>query len=180
MSAPSKISLAPDGTIVAFSAYHDTLYKIDLGFEMDDVFDFDNISYNYALEMGGVEITLSEESDYQLDYIHSFTNTLEIGEKDIDLSDAGIQRTLDRLDAAIEKIEVSEIKLATSSLLLQTRMNFTEHKISALSMAGDKLTLIDPNEEAANLLAMQTREQIAMQGMSFALDSQRNILSLFR
>ncbi|MEE9318488.1 MAG: hypothetical protein V3U48_09395 [Rhodospirillales bacterium] len=42
------------------------------------------------------------------------------------------------------------------------------------------LTLADLNEEGANLLALQTRQQMGVQVLSFAGQAERGILALFR
>ena len=42
-----------------------------------------------------------------------------------------------------------------------------------------KLTLADLNEESANLLALQTRQQLGLNSLALASQSERSILSLF-
>ncbi|MHA1540268.1 MAG: hypothetical protein ACTSXQ_07320 [Alphaproteobacteria bacterium] len=44
----------------------------------------------------------------------------------------------------------------------------------------DNLTLVDVNEEGANLLALQTQQQLMMNALSFGMESQASLLSLFR
>ena len=41
------------------------------------------------------------------------------------------------------------------------------------------LTLADTNEEGANLLALQTRQQLASTSLSFASQADQTVLSLF-
>lgn len=64
--------------------------------------------------------------------------------------------------------------------LLQTRLEFTETYVNTLQAGGDKLTLADLNEEGANLLALQTRQQLGIQALSFAGQAEQGILGLFR
>jgi len=64
--------------------------------------------------------------------------------------------------------------------LLQTRLDFTEVYINTLETGGSKLTLADINEEGANLLALQTRQQLGISALAFAGQAEQGILALFR
>ena len=44
----------------------------------------------------------------------------------------------------------------------------------------DNLTLADTNEEGANLLALQTRQQLSTTALSLAAQADQNVLRLFR
>ncbi len=70
--------------------------------------------------------------------------------------------------------------MATNADILKVRLDFTKDYASVLSAGADKLTLADLNEEGANLLALQTRQQIGIQALSFAGQSEQSVLSLFR
>ena len=52
--------------------------------------------------------------------------------------------------------------------------------ISTLQVGADSLTMADANEEGANLLALQTRQQLASTALSFAAQSDQGVLRLFR
>ena len=64
--------------------------------------------------------------------------------------------------------------------LLNTRLDFTNNYVNLLTQGGGKLTLADLNEEGANLLSLQTRQQLGIQALSFAGQNERAVLSLFR
>jgi len=49
-----------------------------------------------------------------------------------------------------------------------------------LSRWAGKLNLADLSEEGANLVALQTRQQLGINALSFAGQSEQSILSLFR
>jgi flagellin-like hook-associated protein FlgL len=51
--------------------------------------------------------------------------------------------------------------------------------INTLTTGADNLTLADSNEEGANLLALQTRQQLSTTALSLAVQSDRNVLRLF-
>ena len=56
-------------------------------------------------------------------------------------------------------------------------MNFTKQMADTLTEGSDKLTLADLNEEGANLVALQTRQQINQSIMGITKNT-NNILSL--
>jgi flagellin-like hook-associated protein FlgL len=51
--------------------------------------------------------------------------------------------------------------------------------VNTLKDGSGKLTLADLNEESANLLALQTRQQLGLNSLALAAQSERAILSLF-
>ena len=48
-----------------------------------------------------------------------------------------------------------------------------------LEEGADKLTLADMNQESANMLALQTAQQLAVNSLSLASRSAQSILKLF-
>jgi flagellin len=84
------------------------------------------------------------------------------------------------LEATINNVRAKTATMATNADILKVRLDFTEDYVSVLHAGADKLTLADLNEEGANLLALQTRQQIGIQALSFAGQSEQSVLSLFR
>ncbi|MCH7693950.1 MAG: flagellin [Proteobacteria bacterium] len=84
------------------------------------------------------------------------------------------------LQAALDKLRTKTKTLGSNVALLQTRLEFTESYVNTLQTGADKLTLADLNEEGANLLALQTRQQLGIQALSFAGQAEQGILALFR
>ena len=64
--------------------------------------------------------------------------------------------------------------------LLQTRLDFTQTYVTTLTTGSSQLTLADINEEGANLLALQTRQQLGISSLAFAGQAEQGILALFR
>lgn len=71
-------------------------------------------------------------------------------------------------------------ELGSNVALLQTRIDFTKNYVNTLTAGAGKLSLADLNEEGANLLALQTRQQLGIQALSFAGQAEQGILGLFR
>ena len=63
--------------------------------------------------------------------------------------------------------------------IVLNRQDFTENLINVLEEGADKLTLADMNEESANMLALQTRQQLATNSLSLASQAAQSILRLF-
>ena len=84
------------------------------------------------------------------------------------------------LDSALTTLRSRAQTLGSNVALLQTRLDFTKAYANTLSTGAGKLTLADLNEEGANLLALQTRQQLGIQSLAFAGAAEQNILTLFR
>ena len=91
---------------------------------------------------------------------------------------------LDHISAIIDK-GISRVRSVSALLggnvtFLQARLDFTTNYINTLQEGSGKLTLADLNEEGANLVSLQTRQQIGVQSLSIAGQQQQAILSLLR
>lgn len=87
---------------------------------------------------------------------------------------------IEKMDSAISTIRSNAKNIGTNVALLQTRSDFTKSYVNALKEGADKLSLADLNEEGANLVALQTRQQLGIQALSFAGQQEQGVLSLFR
>jgi flagellin len=87
---------------------------------------------------------------------------------------------VERLDSAITSVRSKAKSLGSNVSLLKTRLDFTSQYVNTLTGGSDKLTLADLNEEGANLVALQTRQQLATQALAFAGQSEQAVLQLFQ
>lgn len=69
--------------------------------------------------------------------------------------------------------------LSNDLAIIQTRQDFTSSTINNLKEGSDKLTIADQNEEGANLLSLQTRQQLGVTSLALASQSQQSVLRLF-
>ena len=93
---------------------------------------------------------------------------------------ATIDPIITELDAALVTLRSQTQTLGSNVALLQTRLDFTEDYVNTLDSGASKLTLADLNEEGANLLALQTRQQLGISALAFAGQAEQGILGLFR
>jgi flagellin len=70
--------------------------------------------------------------------------------------------------------------LSSNLSTIQVRQGFTNAMINTLNTGADNLTLADSNEEGANLLALQTRQQLSTTALSLAAQADQNVLQLFQ
>lgn len=90
------------------------------------------------------------------------------------------------IDFAAASIESAKLRLrgAASALsnnldIITTRLNYTNEFINVLAEGANKLVQADQNEEGANLLQLQTRQQLGTISLSLANQAQQAILRLF-
>jgi len=93
---------------------------------------------------------------------------------------ATTQVVLDELQTNLSSLRAEAQTIGSNVALLNTRLDFTNNYVNLLTQGGGKLTLADLNEEGANLLSLQTRQQLGIQALSFAGQNERAVLSLFR
>ncbi len=92
---------------------------------------------------------------------------------------AGIAADLVRVQDALGAVRSFATTLANSLAVIQTRRDFTESTIAVLKAGSEDLTVADQNEEGANLLALQTRQQLGVTSLALASQSQQSVLRLF-
>jgi len=93
--------------------------------------------------------------------------------------DTDINNAITSVNVALTTLRSNAATLGSNATVLQTRLNFTEDLVNTLIGGAGKLTLADLNEESANLLALQTRQQLGINSLSLAAQSERSILALF-
>jgi flagellin len=93
---------------------------------------------------------------------------------------ADITTAATELTAALVSLRSESQTLSSSLSVVQIRQDFTKSMINTLNTGADNLTLADSNEEGANLLALQTRQQLSTTALSLAAQADQNVLRLFR
>lgn len=83
-----------------------------------------------------------------------------------------------QLEAFDDELKTQASNLAQNLATITTREEFSNEMINTLTEGADKLTLADLNEEGANLLALQTSNQLATQSLSLASQQSQSVLQL--
>jgi flagellin-like hook-associated protein FlgL len=84
------------------------------------------------------------------------------------------------LTGALTKLRSESQTLGSSLSVVQIRQDFTKATINTLQTGSSDLTLADSNQEGANLLALQTRQQLSTTALSLAAQADQNVLKLFQ
>ncbi len=80
------------------------------------------------------------------------------------------------LATALVTLRSQSQALSSDLQTVQIRQDFTKAMINTLQSGADGLTLADSNEEGANLLALQTRQQLSTTALSLASQADQNVL----
>jgi flagellin-like hook-associated protein FlgL len=95
-------------------------------------------------------------------------------------STADIAAASTDLSAALTSLRSQAQSFGSNLSTVQIRQDFTKAMINTLQTGADGLTLADSNEEGANLLALQTRQQLSTTALSLASQASQAVLRLFQ
>lgn len=91
---------------------------------------------------------------------------------------ANLAFLVNQIEAFDEAIKTQASNLAQNLATITIREEFTSQLVNTLNEGSDKLVLADLNEEGANLLALQTANQLATQSLSLASQQSQQVLQL--
>ena len=94
-------------------------------------------------------------------------------------TDYDVEASIKQVEDAVNTLRTMSSEFGNNYSIVQSRETFTENLINVLEEGSDKLTLADMNEESANMLALQTRQQLAINSLSLASQAAQSVLKLF-
>jgi flagellin len=94
-------------------------------------------------------------------------------------TDAELDSFITAAGNALNTLQAASSTLSTNATVIQLRQDFTRTAVRINKEQADFLTLADINEEGANLSALQTKQQLAVQALSLASRADQAILRLF-
>ncbi len=135
-------------------------------------------------------VNLLQNQDLKVTFNESRSAWLDVKGKDASSAALGLTTTewntiediaqsLKEISSALNQIRSMSAELGSYYNIVLNRQDFTENLINVLQEGADKLTLADMNEESANMLALQTRQQLATNSLSLASQAAQSILKLF-
>lgn len=134
---------------------------------------------------GSLTVTYTEgnvsidDGDASNDLAKTTSSNFDAGSTSGFATDELINAELDKLNDALNSLRSQASTFGTNLTVVENRQNFTKSLINTLEEGAGKLTLADTNEEGANLLALQTRQQLSSTSLSFASQADQNVLRLF-
>lgn len=152
-------------------------------------YDADTPAYVYDAEDGSVyEIKKSYNGTTAktIDELVGDGSLVKVGTTDVEdpgdfvkINKDAINNSITEVEDAVSKLRNMASVFGNNYSIVENREEFTENLINVLEEGADKLTLADMNEESANMLALQTRQQLAINSLSLASQAAQSVLSLF-
>jgi flagellin len=87
---------------------------------------------------------------------------------------------LSALDTAKATVANYQTEFGNKLSLIQNRQTFAKDLVNVLDTGAGNLVNADTNLEAANILALQTRQQLSQQAISLSVQADQAVLRLFR
>ena len=157
----------------AFSTdYNNLLAQIDQ-LSLDTSFNGINL-----LAGDDLSVMFNESSTSKLDIEGVTFNAAGIGLTETTFSDINAEVT--KLNTATSTLRKQSSTFGANLSVVQSRQDFTKNMIDVLEAGAGNLTLADTNVEAANLLALQTRQSLAQTSLSLANQAEQAVLQLIR
>jgi flagellin len=94
-------------------------------------------------------------------------------------NDTDLEAATKSLTGALTSLKSLASTFGANLSVAQTRQDFTKDMAATLTTGADNLTNADVNAEAASLLALQTRQQLAQTALSLANQADQGVLRLF-
>ena len=94
-------------------------------------------------------------------------------------NNSSLDTRLQGLQTALTTVASQASAFGNNLSIVQNRQSFTNNMINTLQTGSDGLTLADTNLEGANMLALQTQQQLSIQSLSLASQANQAVLRLF-
>jgi flagellin-like hook-associated protein FlgL len=104
------------------------------------------------------------------------TKTIQAADFDTNTT---IETAIGEIDDFISQLRTEAQKLSSSLSTISIRSEFTSEMVNTLNTGADNLTLADMNEEGANMLMLQTRQNLGTTSLSLASQAAQAVLRLF-
>jgi flagellin len=89
-----------------------------------------------------------------------------------------LRTVISQIELFDDQLQVESSNLANQLNVITLREDFTKNMINEFEIGADRLTVADLNEEGANLLALQTSQQLGVSSLSLASQARQSVLRL--
>ena len=152
----------------------------------------DNLTKDAAYQ--GLSLINGTGENLQVSFSTDSTSVMNINSVDLRVGSLGlniasaanyslssvIDAALNEIKSAKETLRGQAQQLGSNIAILQARLDFTATYTDILEDGAGKLNLANITEEGANLVALQTRQQLGISALAFAGQSEQSVLQLFR
>jgi len=142
-------------------------------------------SYNGVNLLDGDDLTVifNEDGSSKLDISGTTFDAKGLGLEELtpnDFQDDNkIDAVLSKIDESLGNLRSQASRFGSQLSVVETRKEFSKELVNVLETGAANLTLADTNEEAANVLALQTRQQLSTSALSLTSQAEQGILRLF-
>ena len=185
-----KVSISIKANDLSFSATIDTDSRATSVDQFNQIVDQINQLANDSSYKGvnllkgdDLKVIFNEDRSSYIEVKGTDLTAAGLGLKEITNADwgtnQGVDDTITAIEAAVTRLRDVASEFGNNYSIVQTRQDFTENLINVLEEGADDLTLADMNEESANMLALQTRQQLGINSLSLASQAAQSVLQLF-
>ncbi|MEP3669262.1 MAG: flagellin, partial [Roseibium sp.] len=167
---PASLELDDETTVSDLVTFMDNVKGLDATFSGGGISLIGEVSFSIS----------SDNVDFNRMTLGSATSTVDLAAAASEFkTDTDINRTLQAINAALDELRSAARQMGTALSTVEIRTDFTENLINTLEVGAGELTIADMNEEGANMLALQTRQQLSSTALSLANQADQSVLSLF-
>lgn len=132
----------------------------------------------------GNDLTINFNEDATSSITISAVDTTAAAYEPVDGADwssdnANITTSRDLVETAIKSFNTLASNLGAYSSFVQTRIDFTSRLSNIFQSGAEDLVSADMNEEGANMLALQTMQQLGTVALSLSTQAAQSVLRLF-
>lgn len=91
----------------------------------------------------------------------------------------GMRLSMSEIEDAVNRMRLLSAQNSSSMSILTVRDEFISNLSNVLETGADNLTLADMNEEGANMLMLQTRENLSITALSLSAQASQSVMRLF-
>jgi flagellin-like hook-associated protein FlgL len=160
-----------------FNLLRDQLDKLadDSSFNGVNLLRGDNLKINFN-ETGTSTLNIQTKDGKAINSYNLGLSSLDPADLD---SDDNIDAIIADVSAALDAIRSQSSAFGSNLSMVENRQDFTKAMKNTLETGADNLVLADTNEEGANMLALQTRQQLSSVALSLASEADQAVLRLF-
>jgi flagellin len=181
--AQSALSSASTATRTALSTQYNTIMSqidsmaTDSGYNGTNLLKAANLTVQFN-EDGSSSLAVTGFSASHAGTVVTATNATTWGGATA-TEDAAIKADSLKIDASLGNLRTQTQTMAANLSVITVRQDFTKGMIDTLTTGSDQLTLADMNEEGANMLMLQTRQQLGTSALSMSAQAAQSVLKLF-
>jgi len=149
----------------------------DSGYDGVNLLKSDSLTVEFAEKAGSSTLTLTGFAGTHAGAVVTTANATAANWKGA-TGNSVIDSAIKTIETSTANLQIQSKTLSTNLGILTTRQTFVKTMADTLTTGADNLTNADLNTEAANLLALNTRQQLGVNALSLASQASQSVLKL--